>query len=290
MMTQVFHKMIIPSDILLHIIQYCDIDTIIHVIHIIDKRIIRLNPILSLASNLQQRNKVYPLTDEYVIEYMKRIITSRDLEFEARVTDTKLLTEYSKCVGRIKSIEDKILSNPIQAVYYTEEVIGDRWLPLEERIYDNPYALELYIERVIKSCINGIEESLCRCSESLFLYVMNVSYDITSLCLSPGGCYLYASLILQNRWIEYEHVILTSPKYTYLYARDVISGPWTEGEMIILSDPKYAYLYARDVIRTRWIECEHILSAKWRLKYDEFVIKNGNIRTIKDLYHTEKSI
>lgn len=70
---------------------------------------------------------------------------------------------------------------------------------------------------------------------------------------SARASYLYAKLVLKNRFYEGEHVISQYSSYSYDYARDVIHGAFEMGEATIANDSYTSLLYARDVLKNRFI-------------------------------------
>ena len=73
---------------------------------------------------------------------------------------------------------------------------------------------------------------------------------------SARASYLYAKLVLKNRFYEGEHVISQYSSYSYDYARDVIHGAFEMGEATIANDSYTALLYAKYVLKHRFILCE----------------------------------
>ena len=73
---------------------------------------------------------------------------------------------------------------------------------------------------------------------------------------SARASYLYAKLVLKNRFYEGEHVISQYSSYSYEYARDVIQGSFELGEPTIANDSYTALLYAKYVLKHRFILCE----------------------------------
>ena len=70
---------------------------------------------------------------------------------------------------------------------------------------------------------------------------------------SARASYLYAKLVLKNRFYEGEHAISQYSSYSYEYARDVIQGSFELGEATIANDTNASLLYARDVLKKRFI-------------------------------------
>ena len=70
---------------------------------------------------------------------------------------------------------------------------------------------------------------------------------------SARASYLYAKLVLKNRFYEGEHAISQYSSYSYEYARDVIQGSFELGEPAIANDTNASLLYARDVLKNRFI-------------------------------------
>ena len=70
---------------------------------------------------------------------------------------------------------------------------------------------------------------------------------------SARASYLYAKLVLKNRFYEGEHVISQYSSYSYEYARDVIQGSFELGEATIANDSYTALLYAKIVLKNRFI-------------------------------------
>ena len=94
---------------------------------------------------------------------------------------------------------------------------------------------------------------------------------------SARASYLYAKLVLKDRFYEGEHVISQYSTYSYEYARDVIQGSFELGEPAIANDTHITLLYARHVLKGRFIlgesnlcdnpyckrEYEHIFNIKF---------------------------
>lgn len=70
---------------------------------------------------------------------------------------------------------------------------------------------------------------------------------------SARASYLYAKLVLKDRFYEGEHVISQYSTYSYEYARDVIQGSFELGEPAIANDTHITLLYARHVLKGRFI-------------------------------------
>lgn len=70
---------------------------------------------------------------------------------------------------------------------------------------------------------------------------------------SARASYLYAKLVLKDRFYEGEHVISQYSSYSYEYARDVIHGSFELGEPVIANDTNASLLYATDVLKNRFI-------------------------------------
>mgnify|MGYP001373557597 CR=1 FL=1 len=70
---------------------------------------------------------------------------------------------------------------------------------------------------------------------------------------SPWWSYMYAKMVLKERFVDGEAIIATSGHYSYLYARFVLKGPFVQGEQAISQDPRASLFYAQKVIGGRFI-------------------------------------
>ena len=70
---------------------------------------------------------------------------------------------------------------------------------------------------------------------------------------SARASYLYAKLVLKNRFYEGEHVISQYSSDSYEYARNVIHGSFELGQPAFANDTNASLLYARDVLKNRFI-------------------------------------
>ena len=69
---------------------------------------------------------------------------------------------------------------------------------------------------------------------------------------SPWWSYMYAKMVLKDRFVDGEEVIATSGYYSYLYAHFVLKGRFVEGEQAISEDARASLNYAQKVIGGRF--------------------------------------
>jgi len=81
------------------------------------------------------------------------------------------------------------------------------------------------------------------------------------LLKDPKYAYLYAKVVMEDRWPAAEDIIKTVPHWAYLYTRFLLRGDrWPEAEKTILTDPTAAGEYADYVLYDRWPEAESIIA------------------------------
>jgi len=74
--------------------------------------------------------------------------------------------------------------------------------------------------------------------------------------MTPYAAYCKAK-IANKRLPELEDIILTSPWFSYLYAEVIIQDRWIEAEDVIMNDPRYSYYYAVNIIKGKLPEKMH---------------------------------
>jgi hypothetical protein len=88
-------------------------------------------------------------------------------------------------------------------------------------------------------------------------YAIAINRQVPELesVIAKSACasYLYAKLVLKDRFYEGEYVISQYSSYSHEYARDVIHGSFELGEPVIANDSYISLLYARDVLKNRFI-------------------------------------
>jgi hypothetical protein len=114
-------------------------------------------------------------------------------------------------------------------------------------------------------------ESLCSKYEWYRHYDTKDPLDIGWLVLS------YAELVIQGRWPEAEHIIITTtvPHYAYLYAIDIINDRWPEAENLIATDLEKAFDYHCDINDGEW---------RWPLLEEKILA--GNHFKLAEIYNS----
>jgi len=87
--------------------------------------------------------------------------------------------------------------------------------------------------------------------------------------------YLYALLVIEDRWELGEAIISKDTFYSYIYALHVIKGRWELGEAAISKNAHYSCRYARDVIKGRLPDFMHnallFSNDEYTKEYVEFI-------------------
>lgn len=80
-------------------------------------------------------------------------------------------------------------------------------------------------------------ESICSDKWWMFDYDKDGTGELAWLA------YMYASDVIDDRWLEAEPIVVTDSKWTYYYAVRVIKSRWPEAEDVIATSGAYLHWY-----------------------------------------------
>jgi hypothetical protein len=83
--------------------------------------------------------------------------------------------------------------------------------------------------------------------------------DFSNGPYAPYLSYIIARDMIQSRFNEAEHIIMTDPPTAVYYAKEILQARWNDAEYWIGQDPHAACDYAIDVIEARWQAVEDLI-------------------------------
>lgn len=86
---------------------------------------------------------------------------------------------------------------------------------------------------------------------------------------------LYIDYAVDERLLEYEHLLTSRAYVAEKYAEKIIGGRWTEAEAAIMKNPWTAYRYSKHILKDKWIEAEKYISQNpdaWEKYQEDFKI------------------
>ena len=151
-----------------------------------------------------------------------------------------------------------IYNDPLLALDYVLDVVGEPYEPCEQAIIQDPEAAVIYARAILKRRWPEAEPIILTNPNQSYKYALGVLKDKHGITRWPE---------FETKMIGESHTIPDAANLCLRYAKDVMEERWVEAEPIILKDLYAALQYAFEVVKVKWPELEEPLLEKCSMGY-----------------------